>query len=94
MKAFAALYQRLAVRGRRDAVTTAVEQAQAQRVLHVCNGFRHRGLRHREFGRGLGHAAALHDGHQQMQVAQFEAASDAISPGHVWTYRNGYVILR
>jgi hypothetical protein len=35
-----------------------------------------------EFSSGLGHASQLNHGNQQMQVAQLEAATDAISPFH------------
>lgn len=51
-------------------------------MLQVRNRFRDGGLGHVDVPRGFAHAAGLHDRHQDIEVTQFEAALDAVVPGH------------
>src|SRR5438067_305181 len=45
-------------------------------MLHIGNRFRYRGLRDRQIFCGFGHAPSLHDGEQNVQIAQLQSASD------------------
>src|SRR5262245_17376530 len=49
-------------------------------MLDIANRLRYRRLRNGKLGGSLSHAAALRHGHQNMQIAQLEAASDTIVP--------------
>jgi hypothetical protein len=61
-------------------------------MLQVGNGLRNRGLRDRQLLRRLGHAAALHDGQQYVQVAQADAATDPGVP--MLTRRHNFLLIR
>src|SRR5262249_15176070 len=76
----AALEQGTAIHGRLDALGAAVEQPHAQRMLEVGDDLRNGGLRHPELCGRLGHAAALHDREEDMQVAQPQPTADLALP--------------
>jgi hypothetical protein len=78
----AALAERQTVGGRNHAAPAAVDQLDAERVLQLYDRLGHRRLGDLEAIRRLAHAAGLDDGHQDVEVPQFETALDAIGPGH------------
>src|SRR6187455_1412051 len=72
--------QRVRVDGGLDPPRTAIEEADAKCVFHVGDRFGHGGLRHRKLLGRLCHAAPLHDGEKDMEIAQPEAPADATFP--------------
>ena len=76
------LPKRKAVGRRHDAAPTAVDQPNAERVLQFHHRLGNGGLGYAEAARRLAHAAGLDDRHQNIQVAQLEAALGAVVPGH------------
>ena len=77
----APLEQRFAIQRRLDPQRCAIKQARGDGVFEIGNRLRHRGLRHREIGRGFSHAAPLRHGHEDMQIAQLQSPSDPLVPG-------------
>ena len=76
----AAAQHGLAVGGRRYAMRTAIEQPRTKGVLQIGDGFGYRRLGHAEPCGRPGHAARLHDGKEDVQIAQPQAAADARTP--------------
>src|SRR6202008_3449897 len=72
----AALEESMAIDRRLDSLRTTVEQFDPDSVLEIGDHLRHAGLRYTEMRGRLGHAAALHDGEKEMQIAQPQAAAD------------------
>jgi hypothetical protein len=64
------------------ALPTAVDQADAERVLHLGDRLRHRRLRQIKLSSGFRHAAPAHDSVEQPQVAQLEALGNAVDQIH------------
>ncbi len=67
----ASLEQRIPVHRGRDALRASIEQANTERVLEVCDRLRHGGLSDAELRGGLGHAAALDDRGEHVQIRSF-----------------------
>src|SRR5262245_16670633 len=65
-----------------DALRTAVQKRDAERVFQVCNCLRNGGLGHVEMIGCFAHAAHLHDSHQDIKLAQLQAAPRPSVPGH------------
>ncbi len=76
----ASLDERAAIGCRLYALPAPVEQAHAEGVLQIGDRLGNGGLRHVEGTRRLAHAAGLNDGHENIDVAQSEAAADAVVP--------------
>jgi hypothetical protein len=74
--------ERLAVNGGFNALPTAVEKSNAERVLQLADRLRYGRLCQIELGSRLHHASPLHDGVEQKQVAQLEPVSNAIDRSH------------
>jgi hypothetical protein len=62
--------QRLPIQGRNHALGLTVEQLDAECVFEIGDDGRYGRLGHAKLCRGLGHAAPLHHGEEQVQVAQ------------------------
>src|SRR5262249_60714161 len=90
----AAPKQRASVDGRLDALPAAVEQGDAERVLHVGDRSRHGWLRDREPRRGLRHAAGVSDREQNIQIAECEPTADAVIPVHIWSSHRSHTSIR
>ncbi len=82
----AAIEQRAAAFGRFHALAVAIEQAYPHSTLQFRDRFGNGRLGRVEQGGSLVHAAGLDDSHQDMQVVQPHAVSDAITDLHVITY--------
>src|SRR5262249_32215619 len=82
-----ALEQGLAIGRRLDPLAAAIEQADAERTLQVSDRLRYDRVRDRQAFGGSRHAAGLNDGEQDIDVPQFEAATDAVLPLHVSLHR-------
>jgi hypothetical protein len=76
----AALQQREAIHRGLDALWSTVQKPHAERMLEVGNDLGNGRLRDVEIRCSLGHAAASHDGVEDVQVAQLEAAADLFLP--------------
>src|SRR5262245_44446601 len=72
-----ALQQSAAIGSRLDALDAAIEEANAECMLELCNRSGNRRLGRRKKSGGLAHAAGLHHGHQNAQVVQADAALNA-----------------
>lgn len=80
-----ALEKRTAIHGGLSSLRAPVKEADAERVLQAGDDFRNGGLRDAEFGGRLGHAAALHDREENLQVVEAQASAYArfrAKPGH------------
>src|SRR6266545_2074359 len=66
----------------RHAMRATVQEAYAEGHLQIGNRVRYGGLRHCKMRGRLGHAAPLHYGRKNMEVAQPEPAADAALPFH------------
>ena len=62
--------QRMTITGRNHALGLTVKQLDAERMFEIGDNGRYGRLRHAKLRRGLGHAAPLHHGEEQVQVAQ------------------------
>ena len=82
----AAIDQRVSLSGQLDALAVAIKQSHTERILKGRDRSRNRGLGTVEARRCLAHAARLHDGHQDVQVLELQAASDAIAQLHGSTH--------
>ncbi len=76
-----ALEQRAAIDRRLDSLRAAIEKTNAECVLQAGNDLGDGRLGDAELGRGLGHAAGVHDREKNLQVAKAQATADAIFPG-------------
>jgi hypothetical protein len=63
-----------------DTARAAVEQTHVERIFQAGDCFRHGRLGHPEMGCPLCHAAPLHHREKDMEIAQFEAATDSAFP--------------
>src|SRR5262245_40637671 len=79
-----------------DAAWAPIEEPDANCSLQVRDNLRYSGLRHPKVLGALGHAAPLHNGEEDMEIAQFQAPADAASPvfGHrdlpIWVEPSSY----
>ena len=78
----AAIQQRAAIGSCRDALRGAIKQTDAERMFQVRDRFRHNRLGNRELLRRTPHASGFCQRNQDVQIAQFYAALDAIDPSH------------
>src|SRR5262249_51369136 len=76
----AAFEERVAVDRRLDALSAAVEKPHAERVFEIGDHLGNRGLRNAEVLRRFGHAAALNDRREHMQVPQLKPAPNLTFP--------------
>src|SRR5215467_681958 len=67
---------------RLDALAAAIEETHPERMLQFRDRSGDGGLSAVEAFRRLSHAAGLHDGHENVQLVQLKAASDAVTPLH------------
>ena len=58
----------------------AIELPHAERLLEIGDHLGNRGVGNTEVSRRLGHAAALNDGAEHVQVPQFQPAADLTLP--------------
>src|SRR5262249_26613620 len=75
-----ALEQGAAVDRRLDTLRIAVKQAHAEGMLQIGDHLGDGRLRNAEMCRRLGHAAALHDGEEHVEIAQPETAANLAFP--------------
>ncbi len=76
----AAFEERVAVDRRLDATGAAVEKPHSERVFEIGDHLGNGGVGNTEVSRRLGHAAALNDGREDMQVPQLKPAADLTLP--------------
>jgi len=72
--------QRMRIDRGLDTLGASVEKPNPKCILQARDGFRNGGLGHSETPCALGHAAALDDGRENVQVAQLEPSTDASIP--------------
>jgi hypothetical protein len=70
------------VDGGLDALRAPIEKSNPERAFQICNGPGHGGLGHVEFVGRFSHAAGLNNGHQNIELAEFQPASDPRVPRH------------
>lgn len=75
--------------GQLDAAPAAIEQPHAEGVLEIGNRLGDHRLRDRKISSRAPHCAGVCDRHENAEVAQFEARTDAVAPQH-WSYPFGY----
>ncbi len=78
----AAIQQCAAIDGCCDALRGPIKQTDAERMFQVRDRFRHDRLRNGELLRRTPHASGFYQRKQDMQIAQFYAAFDAVDPSH------------
>src|SRR5262249_51882283 len=74
-----------------DTSRAALEQPCAQRGFQARNHGRDRWLGHAKFGRRLGHAAAVCNGEEYLQIAQLETPPDILLPVNVAGHRRSSI---
>jgi hypothetical protein len=75
-----ALYQRVGIERGHDTARRAIQQPNRQRMFQGSDGLRNGLLRQPEFDASLRHAAVLHHGKQDVQIAQPDAPADTAFP--------------
>ena len=83
----AAPLERSAIRGRLDALSFAIEQPHAQRVLKVGDDLGHGRLRDAELLGRLGHASDPNDRRKHVEIAQTQAPANLAFPVDLLEHR-------
>lgn len=80
--------KRLAIKGGRDALWTAIQQAQADGMFEIGECLGDGRLGDRQALGGLCHAAFLGSGEQHVKIAQAQPAADPRGPALLWRHNH------